>query len=184
MRSVPTLAAQISRCPLASRIGTLRGGGSRGKLNRMSWMEMWPRPESVQDRGHLCADLLVNGQVSFPVVYLENQGGRRVDFWRTINEQRVMRNDWAFMGPEAERNSLHPTTASFRMIAERNQARARRRYSRARRLTSLGDDGEPWGEDSYLDEHSADDSLPPEPSDFPLTLSGNYRCPLRVRIRV
>ena len=68
--------------------------------------------------------------------------------------------------------------ASFCMIAERNQAKARRRYLRARRLTPLDDDGAVWDEDSYLDEPSADESLPPEPSDFSLTLPGELSLPL------
>ena len=34
----------------------------------------------AQDRGHLCADLLANGLMSFPVVYLPTQGGRMVRY--------------------------------------------------------------------------------------------------------
>ena len=61
--------------------------------------------------------------------------------------------------------------ATFRRIAERNQEKASIRHLRARRLGSQEDDGEVWGEDSFLDEPSADESLPPETSDIPFTLS-------------
>ena len=61
--------------------------------------------------------------------------------------------------------------ATFRRIAERSQAKARIRFLRPRRLGPQGDDGEVWGEDSFLDEPSADESLPPENSDIPFTLS-------------
>ena len=45
------------------------------------------------------------------------------------------------------------------------------RYLRARRLGSQEDGGEVCGEDSFLDEPSADERIPPENSDNPLTLS-------------
>ena len=61
--------------------------------------------------------------------------------------------------------------ASFRRIAGRNQAKARLRCLRARRLDSKEDDGKVWGEDSFHDEPSAYGSLPPENSDPIFTLS-------------
>ena len=88
------------------------------------------------------------------------------------------RNNWSFVGPKEQQTSLHQTATSFRVIAERNQAKARRRYLRARRLTPLDDNGEVWGNGPHLDDPSADDCLPPEPSDSPLTLSGALSPPV------
>ena len=68
--------------------------------------------------------------------------------------------------------------ASFRRIAERNRAKARLRYLGARRTASKDDDEEVWGEDSFLDELSADESLPPDHSDFQLTLARALSLPL------
>ena len=87
-----------------------------------------------------------------------------------------MNSEWRepvgfFLGAEGRRNSLHPSLASFRRIAERSQAKARLRYLRARRLDSQEEDGAVWGEGSTLDEASADESLPPENSDLLFTLS-------------
>ena len=95
-----------------------------------------------------------------------------------LNSQRMERNGWSFVGSEEEQTSLRPSMASFRRIAERNQAKARLRYLRARRMASKDDDEEVWGEDSFLDEPSADESLPPDHSDFQLTLSSALSLPL------
>ena len=95
-----------------------------------------------------------------------------------LNEQRMERNGWTFTGAEDEQQALHPSMASFRRIAERNQAKARLSYLRARRLDSKEDDGEVWGEDSFQDEPSADQSLPPENSDLPFTLPPDVSLPL------
>ena len=62
------------------------------------------------------------------------------------------RNGWPLVGSEEEQTALRPLMASFRRIARRNQAKARLRYLRARRMASQKDDGEVWGEDSFLGE--------------------------------
>ena len=67
---------------------------------------------------------------------------------------------------------------SFRRITERNQAKDRLLYFRARRTASQDDDEEVWGEESSLEELSEDESLPPDHSEFPLTLSGALSLPL------
>ena len=51
------------------------------------------------------------------------------------------RNGWTSTGAEGEQEALHPSMAPFRRIPERNQAEARLRYLRARRLDSKEDDG-------------------------------------------
>ena len=81
---------------------------------------------------------LLMGKCRFPLYISKTTAEGRFDIWRMINEQRMARNARSFVGVEAERNSLHPTMASFRRIAERNQAKARRRYLRAGRLTPHG----------------------------------------------
>ena len=102
--------------------------------------------------------------------------------WRTSNEKRIERSGWASFGPQQEQTTSIPSMAAFRRIAERNQAKARIRYLRARRLDSHEDDGEVWGEDSLLDEPSADESLPPKIRIFSLPYRLNSHCPWRVLI--
>ena len=94
-----------------------------------------------------------------------------------LNEQRMERNGWNFVGAEEDQTALHPSVASARRIAERDQAEARLRYLRVRRMASQGDDGEVWSEDSFLEDPSADESLPPDNSDSPLTLSRELSLP-------
>ena len=98
--------------------------------------------------------------------------------WRTSNEKRIERSGWASFGPQQEQTTSIPSMAAFRRIAERNQAKARIRYLRARRLDSHEDDGEVRGEDPFLDEPSEDESLPTENSDIPLSLSPELALPL------
>ena len=64
------------------------------------------------------------------------------DLWRAINEGRMKRNDWSFVGTKEEPASLHPTITSFGRIADRNPAEARLRYLRVRHMASQGDDEE------------------------------------------
>ena len=54
----------------------------------------------------------------------------------------------------------------------------RLRYLRAPRMASQDEDEEVWGEDSFLEEPSAGESLPPDRSDFPRTLSSALSLPL------
>ena len=103
----------------------------------------------------------------FPFFMSKSQAEEWFLIWRMLNEQRMERNGWTLFGGQQERTALHPSMATLRWIAERNQAEARIRYLRARRLDAQEDDGEVWGEDSHLDEPSADGSLPPENSDIP-----------------
>ena len=71
--------------------------------------------------------------------------------WRMLNEQRMERDGWTFFGTQQEQTALHPSIATLRRIAERNQEMARIRYLRARRPDSQEDGGEV----PFLDEPSA-----------------------------
>ena len=80
------------------------------------------------------------------------------------------RFEWSFSGPDAERASLHPSIALFRTIAGRNHSRPRRRFLRARRLTSQDDNVEVWEDDARPAEPSGDESIPAESQDVPINL--------------
>ena len=121
------------------------------------------------------------GRCRFPLYLSKSPAEDWFLIWRMLNGQRMERNGWAFAGAEEEQNALHPSMAPFRRIAERNQAEARLRYPRARRLASQEDDGEVWGEDSFLEEPSADESLPPENSDPLFTPPPELSLPLSSR---
>ena len=41
--------------------------------------------------------------------------------WKVINEQRMGRNKWTFMGTDEESSPLPPSVALFRAIVKRNQ---------------------------------------------------------------
>ena len=89
-------------------------------------------------------------QCRFPLYMSKSQAEEWFLIWRMLNEQRMERNGWTFIGAQGEQNALHPSMAAFRSNAEHNQATARLRYLRARRLDSQEDDGEVWGEDSWM----------------------------------
>ena len=117
------------------------------------------------------------GKCRFPLYLSKTKAEERFLIWGMLNERRMERNGWPFVGPEEEQTSLHSTIASRRRIAERNRSQAHLRYLRARRMAS-SDNNKVWGEDSFLGEPSADESLPPDHSDFPLTLSSALSLPL------
>ena len=122
--------------------------------------------------------LALMGKCRFPLYISKSTAEEWFDIWRMINVQRMERHGWPPVGPAEEQTSLHPTLASFRRNAERNQAKGRLRYLRARRMASQDDDGEVWGEDSFLEEPSENEKLSPDHSDSPLTLSGGLSLPL------
>ena len=78
------------------------------------------------------------GKCRFPLYISKTKAEEWSDIWHLLNEQRMARNEWSVAGPEGARGSLHSTIAVFRTIAERDHARARRRFLRARRLTPPG----------------------------------------------
>ena len=67
------------------------------------------------------------GNCRFPLYISKTKAEESLDIWRLIKEQRMERYEWYFSGPNTGRDSLRPAIELFRTIAERNDARARRR---------------------------------------------------------
>ena len=86
------------------------------------------------------------------------------------------RYDWSFPACDTGRG-LHPSNGFFRATAERNHLRPRRRFLRARRLTSQDANVEVWEDDVLPVEPSGDESLPAESRNVPLNLP-TYSLPL------
>ena len=91
--------------------------------------------------------------------------------WRIINETRMRRSSWTFLGPDFE--SASPSVQMFRQIVERNQKRMEKRYLRAINACAASSD--------VCDEDDIDEEWPinnPEehlglPEEIALTLSGS-----------
>ena len=122
--------------------------------------------------------MVLIGKCCFPLYSSKSEAEDRFLLWRVLNGQRMGRNGWSFVGCEGVQTSLRPSMASFRRSAERNRAKVRLRSSRARRMASGDFDGEVWREGPALDEPLADDRLPPDRSDFQLTLLSASSLPL------
>ena len=133
---------------------------------------------SGEDCGHLRAHIHLDGQLSFSSYISTAKAEDWFDVWRLINEQRMGRYEWSSYGPNIEQDSLHPTIAFFRTIAERNQSRARRRLLRARRLNSQDDAVEVLENDVHHVDPSDDEGIPPESQDVPLNLPTYFSLPL------
>ena len=101
------------------------------------------------------------GNCCFPPYSSKEEAGEWFDTWRLINEQRMERYEWPFPEPNAEQDSLRPAIAEFRAIAGRNHSRARRRFLRARRLNSRGDNVEVWEDDVHHVDPSGDERFRP-----------------------
>ena len=69
-------------------------------------------------------------------------------------------------GPNAEQDSLRPTIALFRRVSERNHARARRRFLRARYLNPQSDIAEAWEDYVHQVDPSDDESIPADSQDL------------------
>ena len=79
-------------------------------------------------------DVFTMGRCGFPIYLTRDKAEAWFDMWKIINETRMTRNSWTFLGENFD--SIHPTLKMSRTIAERNQYRIRARYLRA--LTSGG----------------------------------------------
>ena len=96
-----------------------------------------------------------------------------------INEQRAERFAWRTPGPNAGKESLLPPFAFTRTVAERNHARARRRFLRAWYLNSQGDVVEVWAHEVHQVDPSDGEGIPADsqraalklPAYIPLTPS-------------
>ena len=111
------------------------------------------------------------GRCKFPIYLTRDKADAWFDMWGIINETRMTRNSWTFLGLNFD--SLSPSLQMFRTMAERNQYRIRARYLRA--MTSGGTsadmedvpDAQDRGDDDIDDEWPVTDStvhlsLPPE----------------------
>ena len=76
------------------------------------------------------------GNFRSPPYIPKEKAEERFDIWRLINEQWMGRNEWSPSGSGAGRELSRPTVVVFRAVAERNHARPRRRFLRARYLNS------------------------------------------------
>ena len=144
-----TFAALILLRPSASKIGTLRGVWITVQIKRnVMDITSAEAPKLSEIATIFASTSTLMGMCWLPLYIPQTKAVEWFDIWRMITEQRMTRHDWPFMGSEEERQSSHPSILSLRSIAERNQARARRRYLRARGLTPREDDGEVWDDNS------------------------------------
>ena len=100
------------------------------------------------------------GNCRCPLYVSKEKADEWFDIWRLINEQRMERYERSFSGPNTGQVSLRPTIAFFRAVAERDHARARRSYLRARYINSRDSAVEVWGDDVRPVERSDDESIP------------------------
>ena len=68
------------------------------------------------------------GRCKFPIYLTRDKAEAWFDMWRIINETRMTRNNWSFLGENFD--ALHPTLRMFRSMAEQNQQRIHARYLR------------------------------------------------------
>ena len=149
------------------------------QIKQTSMDTNWTQAPNLSKIADIFARTMVfMGKCRVPLYLSESKAEDWFLIWRMLNDRRMERNGQAFTGAEGERKAFRPSTASLRRIAERNQAKARLRYLRARRLDSKEDGGVVPGEDSFQDEPLADESLPPENSDLLFTLSPDLSLPL------
>ena len=68
------------------------------------------------------------GRCKFPIYFTRKKAEAWLDMWGIINETRMLRNSWSFLGSNLD--SLPPAAQLFRTMAEQNQYRLRARYLR------------------------------------------------------
>ena len=117
------------------------------------------------------------GRCKFPIYLTPDKAAAWFDMWRMINETRMTRNNWSFLGENFD--NLTPSLKSFRSMAEQNQQRIRTRYLRAMSLENGPMEDIPDAQPS-VDEEGDDDSpeLDPNeklhlPLEIDLSLSGS-----------
>ena len=97
--------------------------------------ENWAHASNLGKSAHAFSKMLfAMSRRKFPIYPTRYKADAWFDMWRIINETRMTRNSWTFLGVSFD--SLHPSLKMFRTIAERNQYRIRARCLRA--LTSGG----------------------------------------------
>ena len=87
------------------------------------------------------------------------------------------RNEWSFSGSRTERELLRPTLAIFQTVAERNHARSRRRFLRARYFNTHDDTEDDWEDEVHHVGPSGDESIPAESQEETLNLPAYISLP-------
>ena len=91
------------------------------------------------------------------------------EIWSLTRGRRMEERQWSSQSPLMDMDDLRPCLPIFRLIAQRNLGRARRRYLRAR--GNMIDNGDvAFGDGSVLPEPSDDEPIPVEPDGLPRTL--------------
>ena len=96
------------------------------------------------------------GRCKFPIFFTKDKADAWFDMWRMINETRMIRNNWSFLGENFD--NLTPALKSFRSMAEQNQQRIRTRYLRAMSLENGPMEDIPDAQPSV--DEDVDDDLP------------------------
>ena len=75
----------------------------------------WMHAANLGKVAHIFTKLFfAMGRCKFPIYLSPEQAEQWFDMWRLINETRMTRNDWSFMGKEVQ--NLSPSLVSFRTI--------------------------------------------------------------------
>ena len=114
---------------LAKSLGIVNSEMARGwitdqiKRNIMdpNW-EQAPNLSKIADIFARTVELV--GKCRFPLYLSKSKVEDWFLIWMLLNEQRMERKGWTFTGTEDEQKTLHPSMASFRRIAERDQEKA------------------------------------------------------------
>ena len=81
----------------------------------------WMRAQSLAKTANTSARTFsMMGNCRPPFYVSKDKAGEWSDIWRPINGQQMERYEWFFAGPDTEQESVRPTLASFRTVAERN----------------------------------------------------------------
>ena len=86
-------------------------------------------------------------RAKFPVYLPPDRAASLFDMWRIINETRMRRNQWSFLGEDFTASS--PSVQLFRKIVERNQNRMQKRYLQINNASAASAD---VGSDDDIDE--------------------------------
>ena len=97
--------------------------------------ENWAHASNLSKLAHAFSKMFFTmGRCKFPIYLTRDRADAWFDMWEVINETRMTRNNWTFLGENSD--NIHPSLKLFRSMAEQNQQRIRSRYLRA--LTSEG----------------------------------------------
>ena len=86
-------------------------------------------------------------RAKFPIYLSPERAASLFDMWRIINETRMRRNGWSFLGDDFA--AAPPSIQTFRSVAQRNQNRMRKRYLQIINASAASSD---MGDDDNIDE--------------------------------